>query len=218
MKKYIINIKRIKYTVMNIIERVREIMQNLKDFPENKIDINRQPIPPFKGSEKIRLIIIGQDPTVKNIKSRDKISTTLNLDKNGALKIYITDICNALGIGFENVYATNVFKYFYTIPPAKTINVLSDHFKPNEELLIKELSLYPNIPIITLGEPILKLLTDRKNKVRKYWGYDGVGFSYTSLYDHIAFPFPHQQSKNKKFYKDHFGNYLSFVKKQIAIQ
>lgn len=202
---------------MDIIERVREIMQNLKDFPENEIDINRRPIPPFKGNEEIRLIIIGQDPTVKNIKTRDKINTTLNLDKKGALKIYITDICNALGIGLENVYATNVFKYFYTIPPAKTINVLADHFQPNEELLIEELSLYPNIPIITLGEPVLKLLTDMKNKVRKYWGYDKVGFSYTSLYNHMAFPFPHQQTKNKDFYKNHFDNYLSFVKKQIAI-
>ena len=36
----------------------------------------------FRGSGEIKLVILGQDPTVKNQKSLAKIKTVLNLDKS----------------------------------------------------------------------------------------------------------------------------------------
>ena len=67
----------------NIIDRVSLIRSKLTNYAENRIDISLNPniIQPYIGNDDIRLIIIGQDPTVKNINSIKKIETTLNLDK-----------------------------------------------------------------------------------------------------------------------------------------
>ena len=81
--------------------RDKLILQN--NFIENKIDENLLPVLPFRITDNIKLIIIGQDPTVKNCESREKIEYTLNLDKKGSLKKYISDICIQLDIEFENV-------------------------------------------------------------------------------------------------------------------
>ena len=98
----------------NIIDRVSLIRSKLTNYAENRIDISLNPniIQPYIGNDDIRLIIIGQDPTVKNINSIKKIETTLNLDKKNALTSYINRICNGLGLSLSNVYATNLFKYF----------------------------------------------------------------------------------------------------------
>ena len=47
----------------------------------------------FRGTGQIRLIVLGQDPTVKNVASRGNIHQVLNLDKRGSLKVYLTQIC-----------------------------------------------------------------------------------------------------------------------------
>ena len=154
----------------NITDRVSLIISELTDYAENRIDVllNSNIIQPYIGSDDIRLIIIGQGPTVKNINSRKKIETTLNLDKKNALASYISRICNGLGLSLSNVYATNLFKYFYTNPPASTMNVLYNHIQPNLELLREELNAYPSCPIITLGEPLLKLLTNKDERLINY--------------------------------------------------
>lgn len=153
--------------------KIRGILKASTDSEGNPVDMNLDPIYPFKGSDDIKLIIIGQYPTIKNEKQRGKIKTTLNLDKGGSLKTYITRICDSLGIKLENVYATNIFKYFYSDPPAKRIEVLRKHLDINLKLLMKELESYPNIPVITLGEPVLQLLSNKPDdKVRSYWGYE----------------------------------------------
>jgi len=147
----------------NVIEESLKLRNKIKsemDSADNPIDMILDPVPPFKGSGEIKLIIIGQDPTIKNKDQRCKIRKTLNLDKNGSLKTYITEICSSLGIGLENVYATNVFKYFYKDPPANTIDVLYGHLNMNLNLLRNELQIYPDLPVITLGEPVLQLLSD----------------------------------------------------------
>ncbi len=159
---------------LNIADKallVRNYLTRTNDYIENKIDSTLSPVPPFRGNGQIKLVVIGQDPTIRNTKRRERISCTLNLDKKGALKTYIENICKGLGITLDNVYATNVFKYFYTVPPADTPHVLAAHLQPNLALLKEELSQYLDCPIITLGEPVLKLLTDKKHKVRDYWKY-----------------------------------------------
>lgn len=180
-------------------------------------------VPPFMGKADIKLVVIGQDPTIKNEQQREKIKCTLNLDKAGALRRYIEEICNGLGIGIENVYATNLFKYFYSVPPAKTFDVLKKHLQPNLRLLKKELSVFPSMPIITLGEPLLKLLVNDKAKVRDYWGYDSNTHASNGIFkfvsddenrlDRVLFPFCHQPSLRKAFYKDTLVDYIQFVRK-----
>ena len=110
-------------------KEVNDIIQRLSKSPSNPIQPESGIVPPFIGRCETKLIIIGQDPTIRNADRRKNINVTLNLDKNGALRTYIEKICHSLGIQLDNVYATNLFKYFYTIPPAQTFDVLKAHLR-----------------------------------------------------------------------------------------
>lgn len=201
---------------------IRNILKATKDFKTNPIDLALPVIPVFNGTGVTKLIIIGQDPTVKNAMSRKKITCTLNLDKNNALTGYVKRICGIMGIEFENVYATNLFKYFYTYPPAATPEVLKAHLQLNLELLKKELNTFDGIPVITFGEPVLQLLTSKASKVSKYWDYNARfgktngSFKFAAAEDNklqrIFFPFPHQPSIRKVFYTQTLHSYVDFLK------
>lgn len=208
---------------INFEKEISKIFELLSDEKANPISKECGFVPPFnKDGKDIKLIIIGQDPTIRNVERRKGITTTLNLDKSGALRIYVEEICNGLNISLSNVYATNVFKYFYTIPPAQTFEVLEKHLSPNLVLLEKELSNFPNCPIITLGEPVLQLLVSKNAKVRDYWGYDAKTHKSTKSFkcvlpeenklNRLIFPFCHQPSIRKDFYKDTLTQYIGFVK------
>lgn len=206
-------------------KEISKIFELLSDEKVNPISKDSGFVLPFnKDGKDIKLIIIGQDPTIKNVERRKGITTTLNLDKSGALRRYVEEICNGLNISLSNVYATNVFKYFYTIPPAQTFEVLEKHLSPNLVLLEKELSNYPNCSIVSLGEPVLKLLVNKNVKVRDYWGYDAKTHKSTQSFkcvlpeenklNRIIFPFCHQPSIRKDFYKENLNQYVRFVKEK----
>jgi len=208
--------------IFNKSLQIRNSLKSKNDFKENQIDSNLQPVLPFRITNKIKLIILGQDPTVKNEKSREYIEYTLNLDKAGSLQAYINQICGSLGIHFENIYATNIFKYFYTYPPERTMQVLHSHLPSNLELLKEELAAYLNVPIIALGLPVLQLLADEKAQVRDFWSYnsktrkcDGK-YTFCQAKDNKLgrdiYPFPHQPSIRKEFYSDNLKNYINFMK------
>src|SRR5574341_982179 len=131
---------------------------------------------PFRGKESIRLLVLGQDPTIKDTLKRKKIKTVLNLDKNGSARAYMDRVCLDLGICLgENIYATNLYKNFFVRPPTeiKEIDIFHEFAEAWLPLLIDELKEFGDIPLITLGEPILApLIKDgAKNKIRDYWGY-----------------------------------------------
>lgn len=226
--KYLINLQMKLTEIIYKSLLIRDFLKYTVDFIENPIDEKLYPIPPFKISNNIKLIIIGQDPTIRNKEQRKLIDFTLNLDKEGSLKSFINkDICKPLSISIENIYATNLFKYFYSEPPADIPEILKEHLEPNLKLLNDELSDYPDVPIITLGEPVLKLLVEDKlpKKMIYYWDYDedtkitkgdfqfsGSGENHLKR---IFFPFPHQPSRRKEFYKDTFEQYLNFMKEKI---
>ncbi len=207
---------------------IRDKLKAYKDFPENPIDTSLLPIPPFRISNKIKLIILGQDPTVKKPESREKIEYTLNLDRAGALKHYIKKICNQLEIEFENIYATNIIKYFYSDPPARTLSVLKSHLPENLELLKQEIVIYQKCPILILGQPALQLLAGEKAQVNRFWDYDqktkqtNCRFDYCHAKDNLLgrdfFPFPHQPSSNRYFYKNTLADYIKFMKKKCRIR
>lgn len=210
----------IKREVQSIISTLRS--SNL-DFGSNMICGGF--VPPFTNQGDLKLIIVGQDPTVKNEASRKKITCTLDLDKDRSmLRQYVERICKGLSIELSNVYATNLFKYFYEIPPSNTPDVLKKHLKPNLELLKEELEELPlDCPIITLGQPVLHLLLSEKVKLRDYWGYStGIEdkFAYISAGNNIfkrkVFPFCHQASLRKAFYNKTFDKYLSYVKMEMG--
>lgn len=204
---------------MNIVAEALKVRGSLADYEENHIDTDLEPVPPFKGSGRIRLVVIGQDPTITDVNGRGKINKTLKLDVPGPLRKYIERICAGLGITIENVYATNLFKYFYEKKPASTPKVLAAHLEGNLALLKKELSEYNDCIIITLGEPLLQLLTDKNHFVKDYWGYKNGEFHYLEPDENKlglkVYPFAHLPSINSSrssFYRDHIDKYIQYVK------
>lgn len=204
---------------MNIVAEVLEVRASLTDYEENHIDTVLAPVPPFKGNGRIQLVVIGQDPTITKAKERGKIKKTLKLDVPGPLRKYIERICAGLEITIENVYATNLFKYFYEKKPAKTPEVLAAHLESNLTLLKKELSEYTDCIIITLGEPVLQLLTDKKHFVKDYWGYETGKFHYLKPYENKlelrVYPFAHFLSINRSyssFYRRNLDMYIRYVR------
>jgi len=191
----------------------------------------RLPIPDvFFGTGEIKLIVLGQDPTVKDAKKRREITVTLNLNKRGAVWNYLSRVCRELELDLDlDVYATNLFKNFFVKPPTQIKDFeIFEAFVPHWLPLLKEeLATFPNIPIITLGQPLLRALVNDKSKglVRKYWGYAKdwqdnplLPFSFVLPDDNKLmrrfFPFPHQPSLRKRFYKATLPAYIDYLRTQ----
>ena len=210
--------------------KANQILIELKDDPDlsSYVDFSF-PIPRiFRGSGEIKLIILGQDPTVKNSKSRAKINTVLNLDRNGHLQRYLEGVCVDLGVKLdENVYATNYFKNFFVKPPTQITDVnIFEKFTPIWlPLLLEEIGEIPGVPVLILGEPLLSIIVKdpASPKVRDYWGYKpgwqekGIGsFQYLELenstLERLVFPYPHQPSLQKKFYRKYLPDFNQFTR------
>jgi hypothetical protein len=200
--------------------------QSLRGFVDATL-----PIPqPFLGTGDIRLILLGQDPTVKNPASRRRITTVLNLDKPGALKDYLSGICEALALSLDqHVYATNYLKNFFVKPPTQIdeINAFRLFGPMWLPLLREELAEFPQAPIIALGEPLLGALVlgHARRLVREYWGYtprwksgETGPFNYVAAENdrlgRTVFPFPHQPSIAKRFYAERLADYTAFVRQE----
>ncbi|NDV47886.1 hypothetical protein D0T49_12595 [Paludibacter sp. 221] len=104
-----IHFKRINHNLSKIKRRL------LADDILNKdIDFTHTFIPPYTKANNIsdiKLIIIGQDPTVRELESRKDINTTLNLNRKGNLRSFVNHICTELNFDIEkDIYATNLYR------------------------------------------------------------------------------------------------------------
>lgn len=181
---------------------------------------------PMRGA---RLVILGQDPTVKRVASRRLISKVLNLDKPGSLRTYLDGVCRKLSLDLDReVYSTNLVNAFFRDPPASDSAMLRRAAQIWRPLLSEELTAHPNAWIITLGEPLLDTIVtgDAPRKVRDYWGYeeghnvgDPAKFAFLPAQNNRLgrplFPFPHQPSIRKRFYACTLGAYAGFVTAHI---
>ena len=197
---------------------------NLSKYIDAKFRIPK----PYIGKGPIKLIILGQDPTVKNAASRQSIKTVLNLDRRGSVLVYLSDVCQKLGIVLgQNVYATNLFKNFFILPPTqiKETNIFQTFLPAWLPLLQEELAQFPDIPVITLGQPVMQTIVKPGVPilVREYWGYttewkDGKlePFQFIKPAENIlrrmVFPFPHQPTIRKEFYRQRMGDYTAYMK------
>lgn len=194
------------------------------------------PIPkPYLGLGQIRMVIIGQDPTVQNEQQRQAIATVLNLDKRGGLLVYLSQLCRDLGLSLENVYATNACKNFFIKPPTAIteLDVLAASTPVWLPVLRAELAQFPEALIISLGQPVLSMLVKPgfSRQMRDYWGYHRrwrEGYSTPmhpiaaeeSTVDRMIFPFVHQptiRSQRAEFYRVKRGGYLDFIRKQADL-
>lgn len=190
------------------------------------------PIPkPFKGSGEIKLIVLGQDPTIPELLKRKSIKTVLNLDKKGGMCTYLAMVCNDLGIRLtENVYATNLYKNFFNYPPTQIteVDIFQTFITPWLPLLQKEIAQFEDLPVLTLGNPILAPLVKNKvsAKMAYYWGYIlnwKVGRidpfrclkAEDNRLDRTIFPFPHGRTRNHPFYVAQRSSYTLFMKSMV---
>ncbi|MDD4606323.1 MAG: hypothetical protein PHH10_08475 [Dysgonamonadaceae bacterium] len=195
---------------------------------QNDIDFSHDFILPFSKADKtskIKLVFIGQDPTVRRKESRREINVTLNLDKENSLKTYLKKVCAILEIDlYKEVYATNLYKCFFKFPPADDQTILTRHFKIWMDLLISELSIFENSIFITLGEPLInQLIHSNSKKVNYYWDYigqtkSGMNFKCNEPFENYLqkriYPIAHQPTWNRnEFYKTYLIDYLEYLKR-----
>jgi uracil-DNA glycosylase len=196
------------------------------------VDRSLTPPSPFRGVGPIRLVVLGQDPTVKREGSRGAITTVLNLDRPGSLRRYLEQLCTALGLSLDaDVYATNYANVFFRVPPASLkdpdiLGVAKRHCLPH---LLAELRPFSDVPILSLGEPLLRQIATGSApcKVREYWGFDPRWKrGETRALAHLpagqntltreVFPFPHQPSANKAFYSGRLARYLAYMRSECS--
>lgn len=195
------------------------------------INTSYTPPDPFRGRGKIKLIILGQDPTVRDPEHRKNLKIVLLLNQPGRLRTYVQNICKALDIALdENIYATNLLKNFFTDRP-DTMREKDPQFFGKAAaywipLLREEIAEFGNVPLLPLGEPVLNCLVKSPERVliRTFWGYEGPGhygrnFGYVKPVDNIlsraVFPFPHLPGLSHEFYRQQMNGYLGFMKKHI---
>ncbi len=145
-----------------IEERAEEILANLLADARLRIYVREQPIPKVhRGSEGVWLVFLGQDPTTRRPSSGPIITKVLDLDHHGSLRLYLTQICGGLGIDLnQHVYATNYIKNLFARPPTeiREIDVFHEFSGWWLQLLEEELAEFPGVPVITLGELLLRVL------------------------------------------------------------
>jgi uracil-DNA glycosylase len=214
----------------------RLILARLANHPKvgRYVDAGLDIPKPYLGGSKagVRLVMVGQDPTIRNVAQREKITTVLNLDKSGALRKYAEKLCCGLGVGMSEVYATNACKNFFTEPPtailARTkIDVLMETSLDWLPLLRAELNQFPDAVVVSLGQPVLTMLvrSGGARAMRHFWGYHSSWQrervllplsciqAQDSTLDRMVFPFVHQPcAQRSKFYQHRFQDYVIFIR------
>lgn len=216
-----IHLKQINHNLSKIKRRLFA-----DDILNKDIDFTHKFIPPYTKANNIsdiKLIIIGQDPTVRELESRKDINTTLNLNRKGSLRFFVNHICAELNFDIDkDIYATNLYKCFFNFPPADDEKILYRHFKYWVDFLVDEISVFNNPIIISLGEPLIRqLLNCKKRDIKYYWDYigntkSGRNFKYIEAKNNYLgqriFPIAHQPTcKKNDFYKLHLDDYLKFI-------
>jgi len=105
--------------INNILIRATEVRSQVaKDFLiSNDLSSHHTHIPePYcclNYFSDVKLIFLGQDPTVQAVKTRSHIQTVLMLNGKGNLRDYIEQICTKVKIDLSHeVYATNLLSTF----------------------------------------------------------------------------------------------------------
>lgn len=207
----------------------RDRSEALKDRALADIIDPDLPIPsPFHGGGKVKIVVVGQDPTVADEARRRRIKVVLALDESGPLRRHVERICRGLGCGLEGLYATNACKWFFRQRPTDyEANVLALATPFCLDLLRNELAKFPDAKVVTLGEPVLSMLVrdPGSREVKTYWGYRrGWQSRGTNPFSRIEaancmvgatiYPCPHQPSMHgprTAFYRDNFERYLEFA-------
>lgn len=119
-------------------------------------------VPPyFKEGRGLRLMLVGQDPTIKPEPDRVKQALMLD-DPNSLLSRWLReDVLGEKNFGSLTLYATNLVKCAFPEPPSAypqgALKFLRPYFKNCNGYLSEEISRFQPTLVLTLGEPAHKL-------------------------------------------------------------
>ena len=126
----------------------------------SKGNLSLRVVPYFKEGGKIRLMLIGQDPTV--FKEPERVKYVLMLDQeNGQLSRWLRGLFGENNFRSLTLYATNLVKCSFIKPPSTArqggFRFLRPYFQNCKEYLAEEISRFQPTLVLTLGEPAHKL-------------------------------------------------------------
>jgi uracil-DNA glycosylase len=109
----------------------------------------------------VRLMLIGQDPTIRSGKGVNRV---LDLDNaQGQLRRWLTDVFGESIFDTYTLYATNLVKCTLERPPSESGNalkVLQTYFMYCKSYLLREISLFKPNFVLSFGEPVHELFCD----------------------------------------------------------
>lgn len=226
--------------ILQIEKELQTIKNKLYNNPDmlKDLDLKYDFILPYSNAKNIsdiKLVIIGQDPTIQtkkesSSKRQSEITSTLDLENtNGNLRKYCKLICDTFGLDIDKeVYASNLCKCVFKEKPAYN-GVLIKHSKLWLPLLKEELDVFPdNVIYITLGQPLIgQLVHSNSKKVNYYWDYvgkttSGKNFKCNQPFENYLqkriYPIAHQPTwKRNKFYNKYLLEYLSYIKRSETL-
>jgi hypothetical protein len=110
---------------VDIARTAAEVLQKIRADSRPSAHVTRDKITSVfmqtEDERNVRLIVIGQDRTVKKETSRTTVETVLDLDKpRGSLYKHLSLISDGLGLNLcQHLYATNYAKNFFIRAPAQ---------------------------------------------------------------------------------------------------
>ena len=128
------------------------LCEKCKEINGTKILLNVEPY--FQKGNNFKLMLIGQDPTIRRKKSR--VKNVLMLDEpNGRIATWLKSIFGKNKLNAITLYATNCVKCTLEIQPSSSDNsfkFLNKYFRECKNYLLSEIANYKPSCVITLGE------------------------------------------------------------------
>ncbi|CAG0932389.1 hypothetical protein TFLX_02586 [Thermoflexales bacterium] len=123
-----------------------------------------QVAPFYRSGAGLRLMLIGQDPTIRH--KTERVKQVLMLDQvNSQLSRWLTTLFGAKRFAALTLYATNLIKCTLGVVPSTAppggLKFLRPYFENCRTYLVQEIRRFRPAVVLTLGEPTHKLLTEQ---------------------------------------------------------
>jgi uracil-DNA glycosylase len=177
----------------------------------NEKDVNFEPIPYYETGQnnKIKIMIIGQDPTISNRANQHLVTIPLKFNKNREpLRKYINEIFGEKNINNSYIFVTNTIKCILKVFPGSfqkddRLDYLHNIFICCKENLEKEIDLFKPNYIFTLGEPchqlfyfmVKNLNNPKETKFGDFFTGDLCSLSFNGI-TFLYSPIPHLNQYN----------------------
>jgi uracil-DNA glycosylase len=148
--------------------------------------------PFYQEGNDIRLMLIGQDPTIA--RKQERVKQVLMLDQeNGQIKKWLQNVFGA-EFGSLTIYATNLVKCNFNKLPSHMggVNFLKPYFFKCKTYLITEVKSFKPTLVITLGEPthqLFRTLLNNKDEIPNSMRQAFTGRFFKTLLEDVSFEY-----------------------------